>query len=183
MARNYEYERRFLRDRIARLARGRSPADLDDLASDAWVKLDRFLAREDARNLEAIMTRIAGCVWIDHSRRRARDPVVVGLEPIVEAGAADPGLEDDSIDPSLIPAVRFCVLEFFELHQARDCHQLAQCFFAEVNWFEVARRTGERRDAIAKRWERCRRRLIDAFRADTPKLLSDLGLSIEAVFA
>lgn len=148
---------------------------------EAWVKLDRVLRSEDPRNLDALMTRIARFTWIDWTRRRRGDPGFVDIDGPGIDPPAEPG--EHGVDAEMLALVRFCVLEYFEAHRAAECVEVARHFFAGRNWFKAAELLGLRRDALAKRWERCRRRVVEAFRADLPGPLHDIAHRLEEVLA
>jgi len=165
------------------MARGRWASDLEDIAMEAWIVLDRVLRREQARNLDALMTRIARFTFIDAVRRLGHDPIERS-QPIDDEDAAigDP-LIGSGIDPSALEMVRFCTLEYFTHHRASECIEVARHWFAGRNHAEIGRLLGEKRDAIAKRWERCRRRVVEAFRADLPGPLRQFATELEEVLA
>lgn len=159
-------ELEFLRKRMTALARGRHARELEDLAMEAWVRWDRFRKREQARNPEAMMSRIARFVWIDFVRSAGDIPQPVDFEGLdIPAPAVDPG-----IDPQALALMRFAILEHFGRHAPR-CRELAEHYFQGLNWFQVAERLREKRDAIAKRWQRCVESLTEQLKSDA----GDLG--------
>ncbi len=159
-----ETELGFFQRRMSTLARGRHRDDLEDLAMEAWIRLNRFRQHEEARNLEALMTRIARFVWIDFMRKKGRvgEPTASLDEGELQI-AAPPTVP--GVDPQALAMFRFAALEFFS-QSAPRCHELARHYFSGLNWFQVAERLGEKRDAIAKRWQRCVERLVAAGRND-----------------
>jgi DNA-directed RNA polymerase specialized sigma24 family protein len=175
-------ELEFLRRRIATLARGRWASEVEDVAMEAWVTLDRVLRREPARNLDALMMRIARFRWLDFVASRGRD---ASLEPLDdEAGdALPPPPPPPSVDPRLLELVRFLTVEFFLRSGAEACAQLARYWFEGRNHAEIGREQGEQRNTIAKRWERCRRNVIEAFQKDLPGPLREFADELEELFA
>jgi DNA-directed RNA polymerase specialized sigma24 family protein len=174
-AKQHQQELEFLRTRMAALARGRHSRDLEDLAMEAWVRWDRYRRREQAQNAEAMMSRIARFVWIDFVRAAGRIPLPIDLEGLdIVAPEDDPG-----VDPQALALLRFAILEHFARH-APKCHALAEHYFEGRNWFQVAELVREKRDAIAKRWQRCVEQLILLLRddpGDLGRILAALGPS------
>lgn len=159
-----ETELGFFRRRLEVMARGRHRDELEDLAIEAWIRLDRFRQHEEARNLEALMTRIARFVWIDFVRKKARageSPASLDESEIQVAAPA----QDSGVDPEALAIFRFAALEYFS-RSAPRCHELGRFYFSGLNWFQVAEKLGEKRDAIAKRWQRCVEHLVAAGRKD-----------------
>ena len=181
-ARDPRRELEFLRERVRRLARGRWASDLEDVAMEAWVNLDRALRREVARNLDALMTRVARFAWIDFVRRRRNDPLATPEDLLDDDATTGDRPPPDDVDPDALAMLRFFVLEYFARHGATECADIARHWFAGRNHAEIGRLVGEKRDAIAKRWERCRRRVVDAFRADPPEPLRGLASGFDGGF-
>lgn len=172
---DYRRELSFIRRRLESLARGRFVDELEFLTTDAWLRFDR--SRAVARNREALMNRIAWVVWVDYYRaRKSRS----AREVPFEEGDPPPLPETPvSFDPTDLATLRFTTLEFFRAASA-PCLVLAEHFFSGRNWFEVARVLGEERNAVAKRWERCMRRLIPFMRED-PGLAPLVGRLLEGM--
>lgn len=88
---------RLLRPYLAR--RVASPADVDDLLQDVFVRMQQGLAslRDDER-FGGWVYRIANSALVDRARQRARAPVVsaeVGNEPDAATDSADEQLQSD----------------------------------------------------------------------------------------
>jgi DNA-directed RNA polymerase specialized sigma24 family protein len=159
----------FLRRFVATLAHGRSSADVEDVASDAWIRLDRTLRREPARDQEALMKRVARFAWVDHcrslaARSRAFGTPIPAADIQIEAIPHDPGA-----DPNALALWRFAIYEWFTLHHP-PCLALAHTVFSGRTWTEAAETAGARPNSLAKRWQRCRDSFLTAVRGERGSL-------------
>jgi len=163
--RNFERELEFLRNRVRALARGRFPDEQEDVASDAWIRLDRALRRGGARNEEALMTRIAWRAWVDFFRRKKSASGVFGAPVPIEGIDVGEDEADPSVDPEALAIWRFAVYEWFAQHQPR-CVDPARQLFSGRNWVEAGAELGERPNSLAKRWQRCKDQFLESVRQD-----------------
>ncbi len=168
-ARDFERELRFLRDRIRVLARGRFPAGQEDVAADAWIRLDRALRRETARNVEALMTSIAWRAWVDFCRRQKSEQLALGVRATIEDLDIEAAEQDPGVDPEALATWRFSVFEWFAQHQPR-CLEPTRQLFAGRNWVDAAADLGERPNSLAKRWQRCKELFLRMAREDRGSL-------------
>lgn len=164
-ARDFSQEIDFLRRQVRALAKGRYRDELDDVASEAWIRLDRALRREEARDIGALMSRIAWRSWVDFYRRRMAEARALGA-PIpaddVDLHAAEP---DAGVDLDALAAWRFSVCEWFAKHHPA-CLEPARQMFEGRSWVEAGEALRERPNSLAKRWQRCRERFVSTVRAD-----------------
>lgn len=167
--RDIERELEFLRFRVRSLARGRFVDEQDDIVSDAWIRLDRALRRDEARNEEALMARIAWRTWVDFCRRRATLCRALGQAVPLEAVELQELEQDSGIDPSALALWRFSIMEWFRANQP-NCEEVARHVFDKRGWAEVAESLGERPNSLAKRWQRCREAFVSLARADRGEL-------------
>ncbi|MBO9622480.1 MAG: RNA polymerase sigma factor [Sphingomonas sp.] len=66
--------------RRAVLRRGVSEEDADELVQDAFLKIEQYERRHEARSREALLVTAAVNLSIDRTRRRARAPFVDGAD-------------------------------------------------------------------------------------------------------
>ena len=146
--------RDFLRSRISRHLGLSDAESLDDLVQESLVRLLRVLRRERARNLEALMTEIAKRTYVDFVRRRRVQRA--WFEPLGDSTeqVSDPDAKVAVEIGDPVRRVRFIVLEFFENRHAQ-CLKLAQAFFADREWVEIAAERNSRPEAIRQQWLRC----------------------------
>lgn len=123
--------------------------DVEDVASEALVRLYRALRRGPPRSLEALAVTIAQRTCADHIRRR------VWTRRLLDALAREP-VSPDGRAEDWQERFRFVVLEFFG---STPCGSLATDYFAGLDWKSVAARNGESPDAVRQRWKRCLDRL------------------------
>lgn len=171
--RDVAYELAFLRRCISTLARGRSAADLDDVASDAWIRLDRTLRREPARNLEALMNRVARFAWVDHCRSLAARTRALGATISIEETEMEAPTHEPGWDPHALAQWRFAVCEWFTLHRP-PCLALVQILFSGRTWLEVSDSLGERPNSLAKRWQRCKDEFLASVRRERKGSLREI---------
>jgi DNA-directed RNA polymerase specialized sigma24 family protein len=174
--RDVQEELRFLRTRMVALARGRFPDDLDDIASEAWIRLNRAVQREEPRNAEALMTRIAWRSWVDFCRRKAAQARALGAPIPAEDVATLAATESSEIDPQLLETWRFSVCEWFARHRP-GCLETARHVLAGRTWNQASDVAHERPNTLAKRWQRCREQFLAMARKDRGslgRLLEDL---------
>ena len=167
--RDFKHELEFLQKRVRALARGRFADELEDVASDAWIRVDRAVRKEGARNEDALMTRIAWRTWVDFCRRKASQARALGKSvPLddVELGAVQ---QIPGIDPEALALWRFSICEWFECHQPK-CLEPARQILSGRTWVQAAAELGERANSLAKRWQRCRELFIEVARGDRGEL-------------
>jgi RNA polymerase sigma factor (sigma-70 family) len=156
---DWDAARRFMR-RIVRSRLDREdPAVHDDLVQEALVRLLRAIRGEKPRDLEALMAEIAHRVTVDHLRRRKRWKLLVepASEGLLEQAPAVSPVNTEPGDP--VARIRFVVLNYFG---DSDCGDLAQAYFAQLDWMRVAERVGRSHAAVRKQWSRCLERLRQA---------------------
>jgi DNA-directed RNA polymerase specialized sigma24 family protein len=129
------------------------------------LKLVQRCRVDPPRSAEAILATIARATAIDFIRRKRREREIFAPEPDkgwdpVDTGASAP---DSPEDP--VTRVRFLVLEFFRTSNS-NCAELAEHFFREQDWEEVARIQERASAAVRKQWSRCVEELRRAVRAD-----------------
>jgi len=168
-ARDYERELEFLRERVRALARGRFPDEQQDVAADAWIRLNRALRREAAENPEALMASIAWRTWLDFSRKKARLRRGWGSSVPIDDLDLPSGDGAPSVDSEALALWRFAVCEWFAQHLP-PCAESARQYFSSRTWSEAASELGERAEALAKRWQRCKDKFVDMVRADRGSL-------------
>ena len=179
-ARDVLKELEFLRHRIGALARGRYPDEQEDVASDAWIRLDRALRREGARNEEAMMTSIAWRAWIDFCRKKMTACGALGHPVPLDEVEVKAATVEHGVDPEALATWRFAVLEWFARHQPR-CMEPAHQQFAGRSWTEAAEELREQPNSLAKRWQRCKDAFVSAIRKDRGELRGILDYFEEAV--
>lgn len=138
--------------------------DVEDVASEALVRLCRALRRSPPRSLEALAVTIAQRTCADYIRRRIwtrRLHDALAREPVSPDGRAEDWHE----------RFRFVVLEYFG---SSPCGSLATDYFAGLDWRSVATRNGESPDAVRQRWKRCLDRLRAAARRSGGTLFDGL---------
>jgi len=163
--------RAFLGRRIARKLGHVDPSILEDATQEACVRLLRALRREGAQNPEGLMTTIADRTAISIIRRLARERgTTVDIEETAGAVAEPRPLSPDIL-ADLLDRVRFIALEFFRTREAWLCLKLAQAWFREEQWAVMADRLHMTQGAVRKRWERCRKDLLQELQGHP-----DLGL-------
>lgn len=163
--RNSGAELRALRQRMQSLAAGRYFADLDDIAADAWIRLDRALGREPAQNLEALMTSVAWRAWVDFCRKKAAERRALGQSVDIDEMELAIPEEERAIDPDALATWRFAMSEWFQRNQPQ-CLDPARTVFEGRTWGELAEALGAKPNSLAKRWQRCRESFLAAARAD-----------------
>jgi len=163
--RDSQHELDFLRGRIRALARGRFADEQEDVATDAWIRLDRALRREMARNLEAMMTHIAGRAWIDFCRRKMSEGRALGTRVPVEAAETEAVSQDRGVDPDALRFWRFAVFEWFSQHSP-GCLEPARQVFAGRTWVQAAQELQIKANSLAKRWQRCREQFLEVVKRD-----------------
>jgi len=168
-SRDVQRELDFLRQRIRALARGRFPDEQEDVASDAWIRLDRAVRREAARNEEAMMTSIAWRAWVDFCRKKLSEKRSLGTPVPLDELEIEAATDEHGVDPDALAMWRFSVSEWFARHQPR-CLEPARELFAGRSWVEAAARLGERPNSLAKRWQRCKEAFLEVVRTDRGEL-------------
>lgn len=151
--------RRRLAYRLGRV----EPAELDDLSQEVALGLLRASRRTTIRDVDALLTTIADRTAADFIRRKRRWALVLAQPThadLTAGTAADPAILDD---PDA--RVRFLVLNFFRSGNA-PCAALAQAYFEQCDWSQVAVRTGRSHAAVRRQWSRCVAALRGAFRRD-----------------
>ncbi len=180
--RNHRREFEFLKRRVGGLARGRFADDQEDVAMDAWVRLDRWARKgNEAHNFEAVMMSIAERAWLDFLDRKESRLKRRGGETPIDNEPIAALVEKRGVDPADLALVRFAVSEWFRANKPR-CAALAKHYFAGRSWKEVSNLEAtvegpaEKPNSIAQRWHRCQHAFISAARADhgrLAQLLSD----------
>jgi DNA-directed RNA polymerase specialized sigma24 family protein len=167
--RDVQRELEFLKLRIRALARGRFPDEHDDVASDAWIRLDRTLRREGARNEEALMTHIAWRAWVDFCRKKSSESRALGAPVPLDDVEVEAVSQGHGVDPEELAMWRFAVCEWFAQHQP-PCLETARHYLEGRSWVEAAAVLRERPNSLAKRWQRCREQFLEMVRADRGQL-------------
>lgn len=152
--------RSFLRRRMGRKLGQVDPSILEDATQEACVRLLRALRREGAQNPEGLMTTIADRTAISIIRRLARERgTTVDIEETAGRAVESRPLSSDILG-DLLDRVRFIALEFFKTRNAWLCLKLAQAWFREEPWVVVADQLHMTQESVRKRWERCRKDLV-----------------------
>jgi DNA-directed RNA polymerase specialized sigma24 family protein len=164
--RDWDQIRKALSRTLARKLFRVDRATLDDLTSEAVIRLLHATRRGAIHNIDGLMETIAQRTVVDFLRRRRLGEGPGGID--VHDDPDNPLLPMTPTDdewPLSRDRVEFVVLEFFE-SQNSGCLILARHFFVEHNWLEVARITGRTHTAILKQWSRCLELLRKTARSD-----------------
>jgi len=137
---------------VRRTLRSADPSTVDDLAREVAVRLYRLAQRDPRARPGELLAALAQVVSRDHVRRRmgARgllSAVADGGAPL-ELPPPDPA-HDAAVD--MLELFRFVVLEHFRQHDAAS-HELAEAFFEEQSWSNVARRLQLPTHKVIRRW-------------------------------
>jgi len=136
-----------------------SEADLEDLVSEAVVKLYRTSREQPIINLSGLMVIIARRTVADEIRRRRRNRrhfVDLQIDQLIDQLSA-PAMADPWME-----RLWFLMVEYFRSCKA-PCLSLALLYQELGNWNPVAERVGKSGDAIRQQWSRCARQFAAAF--------------------
>lgn len=152
-----------------------NPADIDDLCSDAVLAVVRYGKSHTIDDPEALLITCAQRAAKDlaASRRRWRiidAPLDSNLTALTSAHSADTTLGDPVI------RVRAIVVLIFRSRE-QGCLRLAQAYFREMSWHDVADSVGQSATAIRQQWSRCVKKLR-AVIAEDKKLAQLLDLCL-----
>jgi RNA polymerase sigma factor (sigma-70 family) len=155
---------------IAANLRGRvSLEDIEDMASDAVVRLMRAVRRGGIESLKAMQVTIAKRTAIDRLRKKGWTLPAGGdfADPDAVVNLAAPSEELDESTSRI--DIEFYLRELFELLPA-GCRQLFEHWIETLNLKVVAQRLGITHVAVRKRRERCQDRAREILAADTGPL-------------
>jgi len=154
----YQTARQFLYRCLRKRLFGFTEEDVQDATQDATLRLIRFLRREEARNLDALLNVICQRTAVDVIRSKRRGPALVPIQEDTpdEETPDHPAVvtpKDDLPGVSNLDRLRFLVLEFFRGSEV--CLKLARAYFDQRNWKEVAEEIRSSHAAVRQQWSRC----------------------------
>jgi RNA polymerase sigma factor (sigma-70 family) len=161
----------FFKRRLRHYLHSATPEDLEDLAQDCWIELDRARSHREPDRIGALMEVIAKRRAIDRLRRK-KLPVVSpgedGVDPIDVVPAPPPSSRDE------LERVRFVVRQFFVQTAAHLCVSVFDLWFSMPNpdCKKIAAALGKSHDAVRQGKARCIERLREA-EAASPGFLSE----------
>ncbi len=153
-----------LRRRVASHLRGWDPADIEDCAQDAALRVVRAVEREGwPRNPNGLFTVIARRAAIDFIRVRRRRPRHERLDENLEIADTEALRRSLSDVHEEMQAKALRVLHYFHSRQAR-CEPLARARAEGLDLKSFAERSGQSHGAVLQQWSRCMRRLFESIR-------------------
>lgn len=156
-----------------RQKRGLPNAEIEVLKSESLLGLIRSIRRERPRNLEALMTRIAQCDWLDYVRRRYTQARNEPINLLAEDIAALPPAQDrDGLD--LHEFKVFARRQWFALRKPIPCSAIAMAVDVLGKTLkQYALETRQSYDKVRQDWSRCKRAFEAALQAGTVSLDRD----------
>ena len=162
---------RTIRSSVARRLSGRPHDVVEEVSSDAQIRLLKLSRREAIRDQDATARQCANYAVGDFLRSVYRDRLVSGTD--APESEADEGDSTEGLG-FFKERIEQITLMFFEekrrVAQAKktsaDCLDLAIAFFESRTWREVADGFGTSYLAIRQRWSRCVRELAGALQSE-----------------
>lgn len=127
----------FARIRSALMRRGRTEHEADDLVQEAWIRLACYEHRDEVKEPEAFMMRIALNLSVDEHRARQAHGAEVELDDVVLVDAA-PGVEDIVLGRERVDRLSVCLKRLPE--KSRD--MFISCRVEGQTYREIAQRYG-----------------------------------------
>ncbi len=160
----------FLRRRVDREAWRATEEVREELTQLALMRLLRAARRSPIDNLEAFMNVIAHRVvldWLDSDRIQ---PAMTGIEN--DEGEPLPLPTPTESPRARLEQLRWIVLEFFRLN-CPPCRDLAELYFEEVDWKQVAATLQRSYDSVRAEWSRKCLALLKEEERKNPGTLSE----------
>lgn len=144
-----------LRRHFLGLSQGAEPADIDDLVQEASVRLLRVVRREEVREMDSLLSKVARRTWYDHLRRviRARERANNKSEQEEIEGRLSSNWLAELGDPA--ERLALVVQEFFVGRGAAECLDLLRHFLDATSWKCLAEQQKVDSATLRKRWSRC----------------------------